>query len=191
MTTQPGRRRDAAATRQALLDAARGRFAKQGYAHTTVREIAEDAGVNVALINRYFESKEGLFAACLRTAVDELGRTVTENTTLEQMPRKTARQLAAANIEKKPGQLALLLRSSGDERADQIRVDTLRSFAERLAEVAGDDSLLLRAQIVLCAALGIAMLRSTVRLEPLASATEDDLVGPLSDLFDGLLSRAS
>src|SRR5262249_4490858 len=51
------RRRDAATTRQLLLDAARQRFAIDGYAATSVRDIAHDAGVNVALINRYFTSK--------------------------------------------------------------------------------------------------------------------------------------
>ena len=66
------RRRDAASTRQLLLDAARRRFARDGYAATTVRDIADDAGVNVALISRYFDSKEGLFEACLAAAVDEL-----------------------------------------------------------------------------------------------------------------------
>lgn len=43
-------------------------------AATTVRDIADDAGVNVSLISRYFACKEGLFEACLTEAVDELGR---------------------------------------------------------------------------------------------------------------------
>src|SRR5687768_16792368 len=58
-------RRDAARTRRRLLEAARRRFARDGYATSTVRDIADDAGVNVALISRYFTSKEGLFEACL------------------------------------------------------------------------------------------------------------------------------
>ncbi len=64
--------RDAAATRRALVRAARRRFATDGYRATTVRQIAADAGVNVALINRYFESKEGLFEACMMRTSDEL-----------------------------------------------------------------------------------------------------------------------
>src|ERR1700744_3072446 len=59
------RHRDADETRQRLLQAARQRFAQDGYAATTVRDIAMEAGVNVALINRYFTSKEGLFEAYL------------------------------------------------------------------------------------------------------------------------------
>src|SRR4051794_14153604 len=96
--TAPGRppgarRRDAAGTRQLLLDAARRRFAGNGYTATTVRDIADDAGVNVALINRYFTSKEGLFEACLVGAVDDLDRTVAADLTLEQITHAMARQL--------------------------------------------------------------------------------------------------
>src|SRR6187401_3364537 len=64
--------RDANATRRALIRAARRRFATEGYRATTVRHIAADVGVNVALINRYFDSKEGLFEACMMRTSDEL-----------------------------------------------------------------------------------------------------------------------
>ena len=190
------RRRDAASTQQLLLDAARRRFARDGYAATTVRDIADEAGVNVALINRYFTSKEGLFEACLTGAVDELGRAVSADVTLDRVPHAIAAQLAGPHTGKHPSQLLLLLRSSGDERADQIRLGILRSFAERLAATAGrrpgdpgGDRLLLRAQVALAAALGIALLRSTGAMEPLTSAGERDLIAPLEDLINGLLAE--
>ncbi|HEX9999465.1 MAG TPA: TetR family transcriptional regulator [Actinoplanes sp.] len=187
------RRRDASRTRQALLDAARGRFARDGYSSTTVRDIADDAGVNVALISRYFASKEGLFAACLATAVDELRRS-TGDVPLDRVAESIAAQTAGIGSGAVPNQLALLFRSSGDERADEIRLGVLRTSGERLATAAGwqpgrpgADELLLRAQLVLAAAIGTALLRSTTRLEPLAAATEADLVAPLRDLVGGLL----
>jgi AcrR family transcriptional regulator len=205
MTVPGPRRRDAAGTRQLLLEAARRRFASDGYAATTVRDIAEDAGVNVALINRYFTSKEGLFGACLVGAVDELGRTVTRDVSLDQVPRAIAAQLAGPDQGKHPSQLLLLLRSSGDERAEEIRLGVMRSFAERLAVAAGwqpgdkkgsvgvaddkIDKVLLNAQIALAASFGIALLRATAALEPLATAGEDDLVGPLGAFIEALLPR--
>ncbi|GAA3351410.1 TetR/AcrR family transcriptional regulator [Amorphoplanes nipponensis] len=195
MTTLTPRRRDAAGTRQLLLDAARRRFASQGYSATTVREIADEAGVNVALINRYFSSKEGLFEACLTGADDELGRTVSADVPLDEVPHAIARQLAGPHTGRHPSLLLLLLRSSGDERADEIRLGILRSFAERLAASAGRppdgpgaEQVLLRAQIALSAALGIALLRSAAAMEPLASAGEDELLEPLQDLIAGLLA---
>ena len=54
--------RDAAATQEKLLAAARRHFALHGYERTTVRAVAEEAQVNVALISRYFGGKEELFA---------------------------------------------------------------------------------------------------------------------------------
>jgi AcrR family transcriptional regulator len=190
MTTAPPRRRDAAKTRQLLLDAASRRFTQDGYAATTVRDIADDAGVNVALISRYFTSKEGLFEACLTTAVDEIRQT-TGDVPLEQIPEAIANQTAALTADGVPNRLVLLLRTSGDSRIDEIRLRMLGSSAERLAAAAGwrpgDDQLLMRAQVVLAATIGIAMLRSSLPMQPLASATEEDLVGPLRDLVRALL----
>ena len=54
--------RDAQATREKLIAAARRAFSERGFERTTVREIAGDAGVNPALINRYFGGKDELFA---------------------------------------------------------------------------------------------------------------------------------
>lgn len=58
--------RDAAATRQRILDHARRQFAQFGYAAITVRGVAEAAGVSPNLITRYFGGKDGLFVAATR-----------------------------------------------------------------------------------------------------------------------------
>ena len=63
--TEQARRRDAAATQQALLDAAAKLFAERGFDRTTVRDIAGEAGVNQALLFRYFGTKEALFEAVM------------------------------------------------------------------------------------------------------------------------------
>ena len=70
VSASPRRRRDAAATREAILEAATRRFATQGYQSAGAREIAADAGVTAALVNRYFGSKEGLFAEAIERAFD-------------------------------------------------------------------------------------------------------------------------
>ncbi|WP_432995321.1 TetR family transcriptional regulator [Dactylosporangium sp. CA-233914] len=188
----PIRRRDAVKTRGLLLETARRRFARDGYSSTTLRDIAEEAGVNVALIGRYFESKEGLFEACLTAAVDELRRE-TGAVTLDDIPDVIAAQVERVGPDGPPSQLMLLLRTSGDERADEIRRGVLHTSAERLAAAAGwvpgNDALLLRAQMVLAASLGIVLLRSVGAMEPLQSATRAELSPPLRDLVTALLSR--
>jgi AcrR family transcriptional regulator len=189
-TPTPGRRRDAAKTRALLLDTARRRFALDGYSSTTLRDIADEAGVNVALIARYFESKEGLFEACLTATVDELRRETGE-VPLSEIHRVIAEQATRLDVEGPPSRLMLLLRSSGDEGAEEIRRGVLRLSAERLAIAAGwrpgNDDLLLRAQMVLAASLGIVLLRSVGTMEPLQSADSDALAGPLRDLVAAML----
>jgi AcrR family transcriptional regulator len=190
VTTSPPRRRDADETRRRLLEAARQRFAEDGYAATTVRDIADDAGVNVALINRYFASKEGLFEACLRHVGEELRRS-SGDVPLAGIAESIARQMAeSADV---PAQLSLLLRTSGDERADEIRRSVLLTSAQRIAATAGwqgdDDELLLRAELLLATTIGIALLRWLTPLEPLASAGETALTEPLRDLVRALLGN--
>jgi AcrR family transcriptional regulator len=59
------RKRDASATRAALLASATARFANEAYDRVSLRSIASDAGVDVSLVSRYFGSKEDLFTAVL------------------------------------------------------------------------------------------------------------------------------
>lgn len=191
-----GRRGTGARTRALLLESARRRFAHDGYAATTVRDIADDAGVNVALINRYFRSKEGLFEACLKAVIGELSHEAGAVADLEQVPEIIGGHTAGVLTSDAPRDaLLLLLRSSGDERTERMRTGLLRTFSERLASAAGwrpdtpgGDQLLLRAQLVLSVAFGITVLRASRGLEPLASATGKDLADPLRDMVDALLA---
>lgn len=61
--TEPIRVRRSDATRAAILDAARERFAADGYERATIRAIAADARIDPAMVMRYYGSKERLFAA--------------------------------------------------------------------------------------------------------------------------------
>ena len=52
-------------TKEKLLEAAAKVFSQRGFGGATVKEIAEEAGVNVSLISYHFNGKEGLFRAIL------------------------------------------------------------------------------------------------------------------------------
>ena len=70
-------RGDSAATRQAILKAARELFAAHGVDGVSVRQIAAVAGVNHALVHRYFGAKSDIVAAILQAeaeAMSSLGR---------------------------------------------------------------------------------------------------------------------
>ena len=192
-TPAPARSRDAVHTRQLLLHAARRRFARDGYSTTTVRDIAADAGVNMALINRYFASKEGLFEACLTRTVEEFDNDDRGEVTVEHILKTVLRQVTDSPDGDYHLRLLLMLRTSGDEHADLIRRNTLRTFAERMAMAAGwragdDERLVLRAQVAMSTILGVVLLRSSTGLEPLTSASTDEFADVLGDVLATLLS---
>ncbi|GAA3339276.1 TetR family transcriptional regulator [Curtobacterium pusillum] len=60
-----GRRPGAESSKSDVLDAATRLFAREGYGNATVRAIAAEAGVDPALVIRFFGSKEGLFSAVM------------------------------------------------------------------------------------------------------------------------------
>ncbi|MFD3586145.1 TetR/AcrR family transcriptional regulator [Streptomyces sp. NPDC058683] len=186
------RRRDASATRRALLLAARARFTRLGYDRTTLRDVAADAGVNLALVKRYFGSKEGLFKAALASTPRFLGGE-------EEFPRGPAalaealsRQLAAgAWTEFGEHPVLMLLRDSGDEQVAELRRRALEEFGRQVLEASGATSApdaLLRAELLVALGVGVAVVRSAVGLRPLADAAPEDLVGPLRDVVEALLA---
>lgn len=60
-------------TRDAILESARHAFLAHGYDQVGVRDIGAEAGVNCALVNRYFGSKLGLFREVLKDETDYSG----------------------------------------------------------------------------------------------------------------------
>lgn len=52
-------------TREILIQAARKLFALHGYKATTVKDIADKAGVNISLISYHFDGKENLYRECV------------------------------------------------------------------------------------------------------------------------------
>ncbi|MFC4121734.1 TetR/AcrR family transcriptional regulator [Nonomuraea zeae] len=189
------RRRDAAATRQALLRAAHGRFTRLGYDRTTLRDVAADAGVNLALIKRYFGSKEGLFKAALAATPRLPGGEAAFPRDLATLAEALSRQLSAdAWPEFGEHPALMLLRVSGDERVDGLRRQALRDFSRQVLEASGPgsaqagDERLLRAELVVALGVGVAVVRSAVGLQPLRDATSDELIGPLRDVVEALLA---
>lgn len=72
-----------------ILEAARKVFTKKGYAGTRTRDIAEEAGINLALLNYYFRSKEKLFEVVMGEKLNQLFGTIlpiihNDKTTLEE-----------------------------------------------------------------------------------------------------------
>lgn len=70
--------------RQQILDVASGLFSRNGYQGTTTRQIAEEAGVNEALLFRHFPTKEKLYWTLIEELCSARGRQQRMNRILQQ-----------------------------------------------------------------------------------------------------------
>lgn len=195
-TTSAGRRRDAQDTRRRLLEAASALFAERGYERATVREIADRAGVNQALLFRYYGSKRALFGE----VVAHNGEARVRNTPPGELLEAALRGLLG-HRGKEPANraLATLLRSvgSGDEIGTAVRA-TSDDYARVLASLSSAENRALRADLALSWMLGIGMMRVVVGKEPLADADPDEVcalvmvaLGTLLDGLPGISSQSS
>jgi AcrR family transcriptional regulator len=177
----PGRRPGGGDTRGEILAAARQQFATLGYDGATIRGIARAAGVDPALVHHYFGGKEQVFVAALELPFDP---TVV-------LPRLVSGDPAALgerftrfflSIWSNPGTRAPFLALLRSATTSEAAAAMLRSFVARvlLARIAAglDDVPDRELRITLSAShlLGVALLRYVIKVEPLASATDDEVV---------------
>jgi AcrR family transcriptional regulator len=172
-TTDPKPRRGEA-TRAAILSAARERFASDGYERATIRAIAADAGIDPALVMRYFGNKEGLFAAAA-----EIDLRLPD---FAAMPRKT---LGVALVEHFLSRweddeiLQGLLRAAATnaQAAERLRSVFATQIAPHLVEASADTKFgAQRAGLVASQLLGFALSRYILALPPVAAMRRAEAV---------------
>ncbi len=167
------RRRSARVTRRRLLEAARDLFAERGYEGTTVRSIAALAGVNQALLFRYFGSKRGLLTEVVALGGLEQVRATPPEELFETALRSMLTQSAEGAEDRS---LEVYLRSvgRGDEAAGTLR-ELGEEYQSALAGLSGAPDAVLRADLAMAWLLGIGLMRTVVAREPLAGAEPDDV----------------
>lgn len=182
------RRRDAQGTRRLLLDAAAELFAERGYEAATVRDIAALAGVNQALLFRYFGSKQALLTEVMASGGQEQVRT----TPPERLFATALRgMLTGGGKEAADLPLAVYLRSIGTGGAASDMVKALGDeYSAALSTLSGEEDSLLRADLAMAWLLGIGLMRVVVAKEPLAGAAPEDIsrlvLGALGSLLEDL-----
>ncbi|NEA43833.1 TetR family transcriptional regulator [Streptomyces sp. SID11385] len=177
-----GRRRGANATRQAILDAARARFAADGFTATTIRRVAADAGVDASLVMQYFQSKNELFAAVMSVPVSALGHfSAAFEGTDEGLGARVVRaflDVFETDARSSAPLMAMLRGAIVNEQANE----QLREFLqERLlvgarATRAVDEEAVLRVGIVSSMLVGLVMGRNIVGVPALTAAERETLV---------------
>jgi AcrR family transcriptional regulator len=180
VSPRTGRRPGASGTREAILEAARRRFAERGYDRATIRGIAADAGVDGALVHYFYRSKEELFAAAMRlpTTPGELLASVL-SVDRDKLGESVVRGVFGL-WEDPDGRAAVLglLRSavSNEQAAAMMRQFVTRTILGRIVAALGTHDAQLRAELVGSQIIGLAIARYVVRLPSVASADVEDLV---------------
>nr|WP_040920053.1 TetR family transcriptional regulator [Saccharomonospora glauca] len=175
-----GRRPAGEDTRAALLAAAREIFAESGYHHATVRTIAARAGVDAAMVNHWFGSKEGLFAqAVLHVPFD--AREVVEKVTADGVDRlgENIVRLFVTTWDGASGQgFVALIRNltTHEEALDVLKGLLLKKVFPAVTAATGSDHPELRAALCATQVLGLGMARYVAEIEPLASADVETIV---------------
>jgi AcrR family transcriptional regulator len=188
----PARKRNAASTREAILESARQAFAKAGYDGAGVREIASGAGVTAMLVNRYFGSKERLFA-------EVVARTMATPSILTREilgsaapgDAMAAALVALTELGATPLDGFLIMHRSGSSaRAAEIGRDEIEKHHHRVMTEALRGNLAPeRAAVALALVAGVQVMRQMIGLSALVDVEPAALVKILGPLFQDLIDR--
>ena len=180
MTAEGVRLSKSERTKAAILGAAREQFAQQGYDRASIRSIAAQAGIDPALVMRYFTSKEALFAAAVDVdlmlpdlsgvAVEELGARLTRHF-LERWEGALSDDV-----------LLILLRSAvtNEQVGERLRSVFVEQVVAVLARVAPPGEAERRAALVASQLLGLALTRYLLRLPGIATSPVDEVVADIA-----------
>ncbi|GAA1616199.1 TetR family transcriptional regulator [Nonomuraea maheshkhaliensis] len=165
-----------AATRTAILAAARKLLIERGYEAMTIRAVATMVGVDPSMVMRYYGSKAGLFGA----AVDvDLRLGMVERPSRERLGELLVRHfLARWEGDLADDLLIMLLRSATTNpmAAERMREVFETQIAAFVAAATGADDAAHRAGLVSSQVLGLALTRYVLRFPPMADADVETLV---------------
>jgi AcrR family transcriptional regulator len=193
--SRSGRRPGETRTREAIADAARRQFGEHGFDATTIRAVAEEAGVDPALVMHFFGTKDELFTASLRWPFDPAAAlpAVIGDDPAGAGERLVGLFVRTWDAESGRNPIVTLLRAATMREAAERQ---LREFLERelllpIVTELGRDAPELRANLVAAHLLGLGMARYILRFEPLASMSPEDVSrlfgGPVQAALDGPL----
>jgi AcrR family transcriptional regulator len=189
-TRPPGRGGPrSAATRRAILAAARARFAAEGFERSTIRAIAADADIDPSMVMRYYGNKEQLFAAAadIDLRLPELATVASDELGLA-IARHFVRLWEGPDGE--DDALMFLFRSalSNDTAAERLRQVVFEDqVIVHLAAVVPDQAER-RAGLVATQLLGVALCRYVLQLAPVVAAVPDQLIADLAPTLQRYLT---
>jgi len=185
-----GRRRGPTETRPLILKAAAQLFAEKGFDGASVRAIARNASVDPALVHHFFGTKEALFVAAMEFPFEpaQIVPRIVEGPR-EEIGERIVRTFLTVwgNDEARPRFLAIVRTATTSEQGAAM----LREFiTAALLNRVGDALEIPRLRITLAAAqmMGVVMMRYVLELEPVVSASDEELVEMLAPVIQGYLA---
>lgn len=182
--TTAGRRPGRTLTSGAILEAARELFSRTGYQGTTLRAVAERAGVNQALVRHFYGSKHQLFLAAVAFPPQPLIEMVAalQAAAPDQRGQRAATVFVSAWRDPATSQqLQAVFRAAAasDEGGMLVRRMVEDVIVPRVAGLLGVE--VVRVGAAMSQLLGFAFLSAIVRAQPLAGLDDDQaiaLLGP-------------
>ena len=175
-----GRRPGSVDTKALILDSARRAFSERGYDAVTVRAIAADAGVDSALVHHYFGTKESVFVAALQLPFDPavVAPAVLAGDPTELGERLVRVLLSVWSSPQTREPILALFRSAttNEQAAALLREFVTRALLGRIAPAIEGPDRELRVAGAASQLVGLALLRYVIGVEPLASASDDEVV---------------
>jgi len=187
-----GRRPGPSSTRATILAAAAECFAADGYDATSMRRVAAAAGVDPALVRRFFGGKEQLFSEVAATLIVPARAlaAVTEGSPEAAGERLLRYFLSLLGDVMHPGPFFGLIRSAvtSDHAAELLRRLLADEVLGRLAAAYRSETAELGAALAASQLVGLAVARYKVRLDALATADPDDLVRWVAPVIQSYLT---
>jgi AcrR family transcriptional regulator len=161
-------------TREKLLLAARETMWRRGYSNVGLREIAKAAGVDVALVSRYFGGKRGLFEATLEGAFDLDGLFADPgNDPVEIIARAISVPVSGVAP---PDPLRLLIMNANDpEVGATLRAAFEAGFLTRFRATLKGPEAGARAALFTAVLLGLVLARKSLGLPGMADADPEEI----------------
>ncbi|WP_174262155.1 TetR family transcriptional regulator [Mycobacterium gallinarum] len=178
-----GRRQGDPVSREAVLAAAKVRFAAEGYEKTTLRSIADDANVDPSMVLYLFGSKADLFREALRLIIDPAALVAALSGGADDEPDIGTRMVRTylriwESPDTGPSMVAMLQSATSNSDAH----DAFRAFMQNYVLTAvsdvlgGGDEARLRAMLAASQLVGAAVLRYVMKVAPMATLSGDEMV---------------
>ncbi|MFS8183940.1 TetR family transcriptional regulator [Pseudovibrio denitrificans] len=181
------KQRDAAQTKDRILQAAGAKFSQKGYDGAGTREIADLAEANIALVTRYFGSKENLFREAVLPGMTMAPLMIGD---MESIPARIAHYMTTKNLD---GPMTLdptqaILRSMGNETVAPMIRDALgdKVVDELSDSIKGDDAKL-RSILVIAFLFGLDAMMRVMHLSPEEKDEKQAMEKLIKETLEGLM----